>query len=328
MLFFDYSIYNFSLIMKNFSFYDKMPMRKDCLQMKLEYSITKQDENKTIKEILLSHFQISHRLLTTLKKENSIFLNDSPSFLYYSVKENDKIAILFDYEEDNSNIVPKEMKLSIVYEDEAYLVVNKPSGIPVHPSILHYEDSLSNGIAFYFGQIGLRKKIRPENRIDKDTSGLVVFAKNEYVQECLIRQMKTDMFQKTYFAIAEGFLEEKQGTINLPIARKENSIIERCVSSSGSPSVTHYKVLGEKFYHNLPISIVECTLETGRTHQIRVPLSYIGHPLLGDDLYGGNVNFIKRQALHSFQISFVHPISKEAVCYEAPLPEDLKTFLI
>ncbi len=295
--------------------------------MKLEYIITKQDENKTIKEILLSHFQVSHRLLTTLKRENSILLNDFPTFPHNLVKENDKISILFDYEEDNSNIVIKEMKLSIIYEDEAYLVVNKPAGIPVHPSILHYEDSLSNYVAFYFQQIGLKKKIRPVNRIDKDTSGLVIFAKNEYVQECLIRQMKNDIFKKTYFAIVEGFIEEKQGTINAPIARKENSIIERCVCTSGNPSITHYKVLEEKFYNNFPISIVKCILETGRTHQIRVHLSFIGHPLLGDDLYGGNLDFIKRQALHSFQISFVHPITKEAVCYESPLPEDLKVFL-
>ena len=295
--------------------------------MKLEYIIPQKDENKTIKEILFSHFQISHRLLTTLKRENSILLNDFPTYPHHLLKENDKISILLDYEEDNSNIVPKEMNLSIVYEDEAYLVVNKPAGIPVHPSVLHYEDSLSNGIAFYFNKIGLRKKIRPVNRIDKDTSGLVIFAKNEYVQECLIHQMKNDTFQKTYFAIVEGFIEEKQGTINVPIARKRNSIIERCVSTTGSPSITHYKVLEEKLYNDFPISIVKCILETGRTHQIRVHFSFLGHPLLGDDLYGGNMTFIQRQALHSFQVSFVHPITKEAVNYNAPLPDDLKVFL-
>ncbi len=294
--------------------------------MKLEYIIPKQEENKTIKQILLRHFQISHRLFTTLKRENSILLNDLPSFLYNSVRENDKISILFDYEEDNSNILPKEMNLSILYEDDCYLVVNKPAGVPVHPSILHYEDSLSNGIAFYFEQIGLKKKIRPVNRIDKDTSGLVIFAKNEYVQETLIRQMKTHIFQKVYIAIVEGILEKKQGTINAPIARKENSIIERCVIDSGSPSITHYQVLQEKDYHDFPISILQCTLETGRTHQIRVHLSYIGHPLLGDDLYGGNLTFIQRQALHSYQISFIHPITKQAVQYKAPLPEDLIRF--
>lgn len=294
--------------------------------MKLEYIIPKQEENKTIKQILLTHFQISHRLFTTLKRENSILLNDLPSFLYDSVRENDKISILFDYEEDNSNILPKEMNLSILYEDDCYLVVNKPAGIPVHPSILHYEDSLSNGIAFYFEKIGLKKKIRPVNRIDKDTSGLVIFAKNEYVQETLIRQMKTHIFQKVYIAIVKGILEKKQGTINAPIARKENSIIERCVIDSGSPSITHYQVLQEKDYHDFPISILQCTLETGRTHQIRVHLSYIGHPLLGDDLYGGNLTFIQRQALHSYQISFIHPVTKQAVHYEAPLPEDLIRF--
>lgn len=295
--------------------------------MKLEYIITKKEENKTIKEILFSHFQISHRLLTTLKKENCIFLNDNPTFLYHKAEKGDKILILLDYTEDNTNIVPKEMNLSIVYEDEWYLVVDKPSGIPVHPSILHYEDSLSNGIAYYFEQIGLKKKIRPVNRIDKDTTGLVLFAKNEYIQESLIRQMKNKNFKKVYMAIVEGYFNETKGTIDAPIARKENSIIERCVSNEGSPSITHYEVLEQKERNGIPISVVKCYLETGRTHQIRVHFSSIGHSLLGDDLYGGNLKLIQRQALHSYQISFLHPITKQPVCYKAPLPEDLKYLL-
>jgi 23S rRNA pseudouridine1911/1915/1917 synthase len=178
--------------------------------MNLEYIATNKDKNKTIKDILLSHFKISHRLLTTLKKEDSIFLNDSPSFIYKTVNENDKITISFDYEEDNSNIVSKEMPLDIIYEDDWLLVINKPSGISVHPSILHYEDSLSNGVKFYFDSIGLKKKIRPVNRIDKDTSGIVVFAKNEYVQELLIRQMQTGEFCKEYIAVVEGHFSETQ----------------------------------------------------------------------------------------------------------------------
>lgn len=172
--------------------------------MNLEYIATNKDNNKIIKDILLSHFKISHRLLITLKKNNCIFLNNAPSFVHQKLKEGDKLVVSFDYEEDNSNIIPKEIPLDIIYEDDWYLVINKQSGIPVHPSILHYEDSLSNGIRFYFDKIGLKKKIRPVNRIDKDTSGLVVFAKNEYVQEILIHQMKTGDFKKEYIAIVEG----------------------------------------------------------------------------------------------------------------------------
>lgn len=178
--------------------------------MKLEYIATNNDNNRVIKDILSSHFKISHRLLITLKKNNCIFLNNNLSFVYQKLKEGDKLVVSFDYEEDNSNIIPKEIPLDIIYEDDWYLVINKQPGIPVHPSILHYEDSLSNGIRFYFDKIGLKKKIRPVNRIDKDTSGLVVFAKNEYVQECLIRQMQTNDFKKEYIAIVEGYFDDKK----------------------------------------------------------------------------------------------------------------------
>ena len=178
--------------------------------MKLEYIATSNDNDRIIKDILLSYFKISHRLLITLKKNNCIFLNDTPSFVYQKLKEGDKLVVSFDYEEDNSNIIPKEMPLDIIYEDDWFLIINKPAGIAVHPSMLHYVDSLSNGIRFYFDKIGLKKKIRPVNRIDKDTSGLVVFAKNEYVQECLIRQMQMNDFKKEYLAIVEGHFDNKK----------------------------------------------------------------------------------------------------------------------
>lgn len=215
--------------------------------MKLEYIVTNSDNGKSVKDILLSCLYVSHRLLITLKRENAIFLNGLPAFVFQNVTTNDKISVSFDYDEDNSNIVSKQIPLDIVYEDEGLLIVNKCAGIPVHPSILHYDDSLSSGIKFYFDSINLKKKIRPVNRIDKDTSGLVVFAKNEYIQEALIQQMHTGTFYKGYIAIVEGFFHsnEKNGTINLPIARKEGSIIQRCVAPHGSPSITHYEVLKE-----------------------------------------------------------------------------------
>lgn len=291
--------------------------------MKLEYIVNNNDSDRIVKDILLSRFQISHRLLVTLKRENSIFLNDSPTFIYHKVNVGDKITVSFSYEEDNSNIVPKKMPLDIVYEDECYIVVNKPAGIPVHPSMSHFEDSLSNGIRYYFDTIGLKKKIRPVNRIDKDTSGLVVFAKNEYVQEALIRQMASKDFKKEYIAIVQGYFENKKGTINKPIVRKENSIIERCVNDNGEKAITHYEVLKELTISHQEISVVKCFLETGRTHQIRVHMSYIGHPLLGDDLYGGDKSLIARQALHSYKVCFIHPITKEVVSYNLPLANDL-----
>ena len=215
------------------------------------------------------------------------------------------------------------MPLNIIYEDEAYIVVNKPAGIPVHPSMDHYTDSLSNGIAFYFNQIGLKKKIRPVNRLDKDTSGIVIFAKNEYIQECLVRQMKSKEFIKRYIAVVNGNLDNLEGTINAPIARKEGSIIERCVSETGDIAITHYKVLKRK----TDFDIVECILETGRTHQIRVHFAYLGHSLLGDTLYGTSSSLINRQALHAYEVEFTHPLSKKKVKYITTVPEDLNKLM-
>ena len=234
----------------------------------------------------------------------------------------DIISIDFDYEEDNSNIMPTKIDLDIVYEDKWLLVINKPAGIAIHPSILHYSDSLCNGVKFYFDSIGLKKKIRPVNRLDLNTSGLVVFAKCEYIQECLISQMTNNEFKKEYLAICEGYFEKKSDTINLPIARKENSIIERCISESGQHSITHYEVLKE--FNNY--SLIKCVLETGRTHQIRVHLSAIGHPLLGDSLYGSISDFIDRQALHCYKLHFVHPVNKSLMDLCGELPLDLKKF--
>lgn len=289
--------------------------------MKLTYVNSSKYSN--VKEVLKAKFSMSDRLLLKLKKLDRIYLNGDVTSVNHPVLENDLIECYLDYEEDNSNIVPTEMPLNIIYEDEAYIVVNKPAGIPVHPSMDHYTDSLSNGIAFYFSQIGLKKKIRPVNRLDKDTSGIVIFAKNEYIQECLVRQMKSKEFIKKYIAVVNGSLDNLEGTISAPIARKEGSIIERCVSETGDIAITHYKVLKRE----PDFDIVECILETGRTHQIRVHFAYLGHSLLGDTLYGTSSNSINRQALHAYEVGFIHPLSKQKVKYVANVPEDLNKLI-
>ena len=289
--------------------------------MKLTYVNSSKYSN--VKEVLKAEFSMSDRLLLKLKKLDKIYLNGNVTSVNHPVLENDLIECYLDYEEDNSNIIPTEMPLNIIYEDEAYIVVNKPAGIPVHPSMDHYTDSLSNGIAFYFNQIGLKKKIRPVNRLDKDTSGIVIFAKNEYIQECLVRQMKSKEFIKRYIAVVNGNLDNLEGTINAPIARKEGSIIERCVSETGDIAITHYKVLKRK----TDFDIVECILETGRTHQIRVHFAYLGHSLLGDTLYGTSSSLINRQALHAYEVEFTHPLSKKKVKYITTVPEDLNKLM-
>ena len=284
--------------------------------MKLEY-IIKNDNYKNINQILSEEFKISTRLKNKLIKKEKIYLNGCNTDTRKNVKIGDIITIDFNYDEDNSNIIPKEIPLDIVYEDEWMLIINKPAGIAIHPSILHFDNSLSNGIRFYFDKKGLKKKIRPVNRLDIDTSGLVIFAKCEYIQECLIYQMKNNTFKKQYLCLASGIFDKKEGTINLPIARKEGSIIERCIDKNkGKEAITHYKVLKEfKTY-----SLVLCTLETGRTHQIRLHMSAIKHPILGDTLYGKASELISRQALHSYKIEFIHPITKNKIVGTVPMP--------
>lgn len=291
--------------------------------MKLTYTIQPNDNFFNVKELLKLKFQISDRLLVKLKKNKKIWLNSTPTFVDSRLKPFDIVEILIDFEEKSENIIPTQMDLNIIYEDEYYIVINKPSGIAIHPSILHYTDSLANGVKFYFEQKNIKKKIRPINRLDKDTSGIVIFAKNEYIQEFLVKEMKKNTFFKEYIAVCEGIFESKIGTINLPIGRKENSIIERCVCSDGDIAITHYNVL--KSLKNT--SVVHVTLETGRTHQIRVHLFNIGHPILGDTLYGNPSSVINRQALHAYKVKFIHPITGLNVEYIATIPSDIKSII-
>lgn len=275
--------------------------------MILKKKIEQSDNYFNLKELLKTYFNISDRLLLKLKKNNKILINEKVANINSKISMGDLIEVLIDFEEDNSNIVPVKMDLNILYEDEAMLIINKPDGIPVHPSMDHFTDSLSNGVRYYFDSINLKKKIRPVNRLDKNTSGIVIFAKNEYIQECLVKQMKSDIFKKEYIALCEGKFEKEKGVINAPIGRKENSIIERCIKENGDIAITEYEVLEYNESHNY--SIVKCNLKTGRTHQIRVHLSYIGHPILGDTLYGNPSDLINRQALHAYKIEFLHPIT-------------------
>ena len=293
--------------------------------MKLDYIIKSNDAYSTVKEVLKAYFRVSDRLLLKLKKSNKILLNDMITNVNAVVHGNDKVSFILDFVEDNSNIVGTKMKLNIIYEDDSYIVLNKPAGIPVHPSMDHYTDSLSNGLKYYFETIGLKRKLRPINRLDKNTSGLVIFAKNEYIQEALVKQMKDNSFYKEYIAICEGKFDKESDIINAPIKRKENSIIERCVNSNGDYAITKYEVL--QYNQNDNYSVIKCILETGRTHQIRVHMQFIGHPILGDTLYGNSSNFINRQALHSYIISFNHPINKNKVTYMAPLFDDMNNLI-
>ena len=288
--------------------------------MELKYVVKDLSFYTNVRQVLKNEFNISNRLITKLKQNKSIYLNDEETYLNRPLSINNVVKCKIDFNESSENIVPVKMDLKIIYEDDYLLVIDKPFNMAVHPSILHYENSLSNGVKYYFESIGLNRKIRPVNRLDRDTTGIVIFAKNEYIQECLIKQMNSKSFYKEYVAILDGILENIKGTINAPILRKNGSIIERCIDEKGSKAISHYEVIDIK--NNL--SLVKFVLETGRTHQIRLHSKHIGHPIIGDTLYGTESKLISRQALHCHKISFVHPITKNKIEFVAPMPQDMK----
>lgn len=301
--------------------------------MKLTYQKTKVDNFNTVNQILQSHFNVSTNLKKKLIKNKYVLVNNHFIPTNIELNDNDIISIDFSYSEDNDNIVPTRMLLNILYEDEWLLAIYKPPNIAVHPSFSYHSNTLSNGVRNYFDEIGLKKKIRIVNRLDLDTSGIILFAKCEYIHDLLIKQMNNNDFKKQYLCFCENAFDDLNisSTINKPIGRKEGSIIERCICSDGLVAITHYIPLqnfnniSNNESHNY--SLVECFLETGRTHQIRLHLASIGHPILGDTLYGNKHPLIRRQALHSSKLCFTHPITLEKITLTSPLPDDLSLLL-
>lgn len=296
--------------------------------MILQKRITEELKGKTVKDILKNSFNVSNKLIIKLKKYNQIYCNGKTCFTNHIVNINDIVCINIDFEEElNDNIVASKYDLDILYEDDCLLIVNKPANMATHPSMLHFDNTLSNHVKHYYIEKGINTLIRPVNRLDKDTSGIVIFAKNQYTQECLIRQMKTSEFKKSYICIIEGKISTNNGTISLPIAREKESIIKRCVSENGQIAITEYSLEKTFVIDNMFYSVVNVNLKTGRTHQIRVHFSHIGYPLIGDTLYGNTSHLINRQALHCNKIEFIHPITHKYISINCKLPDDMKIFL-
>ncbi len=293
--------------------------------MKLEYTNPESSGYVTVFNVLKNEFHLSDRLILKLKKEKQIYINGTPTHVREEIASGDVITVDISFTEESENIVPTKMDLDILYEDDYFLIINKRPNTPVHPSINHFEDTLSNGVKYYFENIGLKRKIRPVNRLDKDTSGIVIFAKNEYIQECLTHQMKACIFKKEYLTLVTGTLEESPLTLVKNIKRKAESIIERCVSDDEDSE--YAETIFETVREFKDYSLIKCILKTGRTHQIRVHTSFLGHSILGDTLYGTSSNLINRQALHAYKVSFIHPITKEPVEITCDLPEDMQKLL-
>ena len=238
----------------------------------------------------------------------------------------DRLKVLIRETEQSEKILPVELPFPVVYEDEDLVVVNKPPGMPIHPSIRHYDNTLGNAAAWYFKDRDDKFVYRCINRLDKDTTGLTIIAKNPLAGHLLQEQMRQDRITRIYTAIVEGVPEPLEGIIDLPIARKDASIIERQVDQErGEPAVTHFKVL-----ENLgDCALVQLRLETGRTHQIRVHMKAVGHPLLGDYMYNPAYKDREdtRQALHAGELIFFQPVSGEKIHLRVELPGDMQEII-
>lgn len=286
------------------------------------YQITEEDAGKTVGTFLLEHEYTPTCIKFLKKAAGLITVNGVWEFVNKPLKENDILETVFLDEESSENVPSVEMPLDIVYEDEDILVLNKMANLPIHPTKGYEYTNLANGVVYYYEKQGIPFVFRSVNRIDKDTTGLVIIAKNMLSGSILGESMRNRGIHRTYLAITEGKLPEK-GTIDLPIGRREGSAVERCIDENGAKAVTHYERLKYKNGH----SLAKVSLETGKTHQIRLHMRAIGHPLPADVLYNPNFQVIRRHALHSWKLEFEHPITKEKMYFEQELPEDMKKIL-
>ena len=290
---------------------------------KYEHIVTDEECGLTINQILRKNYRFSSRFRTKMKYQSLVDLNGSPSPGYLRPEAGDIIGVRLP--EEKSDFPPENIPLNIIYEDDDLILINKQPGIIVHPTKGHPEHTIANAVMYYMQQSDQVFKVRFANRIDMDTTGIIIIAKNANAQNDLSDQMRHNAVIKRYIALVEGSISDDHFTIDLPIGRPDQVSIQRKVMENGKAAVTEVRVL-ERFDSEEygPHTLVEIVLHTGRTHQIRVHLSHIGHVIAGDSIYGGRTSLISRQALHAYHIEFTHPASGEYMTFETELPEDIQ----
>lgn len=303
-------------------FDDGLSMFINKESLRLDYVVEAHDDGLKVIDVLATSMNISSRLIRKCKNHKNIWLNGNAGSVNRIVREGDVISMLLDH--DENTFEPNPIPVKALYEDGDILAVEKQPFLVVHPTKGHPEGTLANALSYFQYQRGQNYKVRFINRLDRDTSGIVLIAKNAYAQQIISEQMQANLVDKVYIAIVEGVMVDERGTIDLPIEREEALDIKRVVIEDGLPSVTHYTVL-ERFKD---ATLVEIQLETGRTHQIRVHFSHIGHPVLGDALYGSSSTHINRQALHCHQMAFKPPREPEKICVTSDIPEDMTQAII
>lgn len=287
--------------------------------MLLEHTADKSSAGKTVKQIIYEHFSLSSRLVTKLKNCGGIRVNGEVVTVRYILKENDILTLSVD-ESESSDIEPCDIPIDVIYEDEYILAVNKPKAMPTHPSYKHHNDTLANAVMYRYRSTPFT--FRAITRLDEDTSGVVLIAKDANTAQKLSKQMANGKIQKQYLAICDNVPVELCGTIDAPIARDETSVIKRKVSPDGKKAVTEYEVI-EKYDNGK--CLIRVYPKTGRTHQIRLHLSHIGCPINGDFLYGVQVGN-ERALLHCEALEFVHPVTGSKTSIKADIPEDMRKF--
>lgn len=287
-----------------------------------------------LKTILQNRMHLSRKLLSRLKMtEQGITVNGERQYISVRVHAGDVIEVRM-LQEESEDILPQDLPISILYEDEHLLVLNKAAGMIVHPTHGHYVNTLANGVVYYWQQKGQSFRFRPIHRLDQETSGTLAVAKNPFVHQQVSEQMQAHEVKKEYIALVHGVMAEDKGTVNEPIDRDPEQPHIRIVTETGYPAVTYYQV--ERRFKEA--TMVRLRLETGRTHQIRVHMKHLGHPLLGDKMYKldgtpeaeesgsepSSIYGLDRHALHACTLGFVHPSTKQWIEFHAPLPEDME----
>lgn len=281
------------------------------------------DENIKLKDLLIDKLNFSVRSISKMKRERTVTVNGVFRKPSLDVKSGETVEIKID--EEMASFVPQKMdNMDILYDDFDIIMVNKPPFMVVHPTKSHADMTMANGVTDFVISKGEKVRIRFVNRLDMNTSGLVIVAKNAYAHHIMSTDMSENAVEKKYIAVVKGIIENDHGTINAPIYRPTDDSIKRVVDDRGQESITHYNVI-ERLND---ATVVELKLETGRTHQIRVHLSHIGHGIIGDELYGYvDEKLIKRQALHAYSLKFMQPRTREELEFKAEIPEDMMSLI-
>lgn len=282
-----------------------------------KYKVSEEHAGLTVEAYLKTILQYSGRKIQKLTRRKGIILNGKAVFLKKPLKAGDALNVLI-LADTSPGVQPEKGLIQVLYEDDNLLVLNKPAYQLVHPAGRTSSGTLANFLAYYLQQRGVTGTIRPVHRLDRETSGCVIFAKDSRSQFILEQQLKERTLKRTYWALVEGLVEPPLGTINAPIGPHPTQPNQRAIHEQGEPAITHYRTL-----HNFTeASLLELALETGRTHQIRLHLTHLGYPIIGDRMYGVRTTWMNRQALHAAAVSFQHLQDNRQITIEAPLPED------